>query len=67
MVAVLTVTAVRGAQRFKVMHERVDGGAEGPVFLPRFEKLTNSISFPIKARLWAPLEDLRWAAPEHVT
>ncbi|KAK9831376.1 hypothetical protein WJX81_007244 [Elliptochloris bilobata] len=35
-------------KRFKVLHERVDGGSEGPVFLPRFEKLTNSISFPVK-------------------
>jgi len=29
----------------------VDGGADGrPVFVPRFEKLTNSISFPVRVR-----------------
>jgi len=29
----------------------MDGGADGrPVFVPRFEKLTNSISFPVRVR-----------------
>lgn len=57
VLAVLTVLvrrvsppSVPGAQRFKVWQERVDGGSEGPVFLPRSEKLTNSISFPLRVR-----------------